>query len=82
MNKNVEKGKRSEASVMKFLSEKGASKLADIGRACGPKKTKHSAWAWSVCRRLVAQGMIARQVKGKTVLYDLLVRNEKQLAES
>lgn len=75
MNKNVLKGKMSESKVMEFLKRKGPSRLREIGEGCGAAKGEEISWAFSVCRRLIAQNLVAKNKVEKTVFYDLLVRD-------
>ena len=75
MNKNIVRGKNSESKVMAFIQKKGPSRLAAIGKACKGSKGREIAWAWSVCKRLVAQGLLTKRTENKIVLYDLIVRS-------
>lgn len=75
-NKNVVKGKESEAMVMAFIQKNGPSQAREIGVHCGrAKRGAEKSWAWSVCRRLVAQGSLVRRKIGQNIWYDLPVRD-------
>ncbi len=76
MNKNIQKGKVSEAKIMEFLKRKGPSRLREIGTGCGAAKGEEISWSFSVCKRLLAQGLIAKNKIGSTVFYDLLIRDD------
>ena len=69
MNKNIQNGKDSEAKIMKFLLINGPSKLRDIGAGCNAAKGEEISWAWSVCKRLVAQGLITKRKEKSAVFY-------------
>ena len=75
MNKNILKGKESENKVLSFLRKNGASRLRQIGAGCNCKEGEEISWAFSVCKRLMAQGLIGKNKVSKTVFYDLLVRD-------
>lgn len=75
MNKNIEKGKESEAKVLKFIKKSGPSRLREIGSECGASPGQEISWAFSVCKRLVAQGFLVKNKKEKTIFYDLPVRD-------
>lgn len=75
MNKNILKGKQSESKVMAFLKKNGPARLREIGTGCRASRGEEISWAWSVCKRLMAQGHLTKHKKGSAVFYDLLIRN-------
>ncbi len=75
MNKNIQRGKTSEAKILEFLRKKGPSRLREIGTACGAAKGEEISWSFSVCKRLLAQNLVAKNKVGSIVYYDLLIRD-------
>lgn len=71
MNKNIEKGKASEAKVLEFLQKKGPSKLRDIGTGCGAVKGEEISWSFSVCKRMLTQNLVVKTKVGNSVFYAL-----------